>query len=70
MGRPRKDERLLLNRPLRVMLTAEQDDLIRQAAKLEGMDVAAWARPLLTEAARERVAKRKARRQGKGTGEG
>jgi hypothetical protein len=57
MGRPKKEKTLLMNRPLRIMLTAEQDDLIRRAAELEGLDMTAWARPLLLQAANERVAR-------------
>jgi uncharacterized protein (DUF1778 family) len=38
------------------MLTAEQDDLIRRAAELEGLDMTAWARPILLEAAKRRAA--------------
>ena len=57
MVRPKKEKSLLMNKPLRIMLTAEQDDLIRQAADLEGLDKTAWARPILLQAARERTAK-------------
>ena len=57
MGRPKKDKSLLKNRYLRIMLTAEQDELIRKAATLEGIEITAWARPMLVEAARERIAK-------------
>ena len=65
MGRPRKDERLLLNRPLRLMLTAEQDALIRQAAEQEGVDMTAWARPILLEAALKQLAAKAERKRGK-----
>jgi uncharacterized protein (DUF1778 family) len=57
MARPRKEEHLLMNHPLRIMLTADQNDLIRKAAELDGSDMTAWARPLLLKAARERIAK-------------
>ncbi len=40
-----------MNKPLRIMLTAKQDELIRQAAELVGIDMTAWARPILLEAA-------------------
>jgi len=57
MARPKKDEQLLKNIPLRIMLTADQSELIRQASALEGSDMTAWARPILLQAAQERVAK-------------
>jgi uncharacterized protein (DUF1778 family) len=63
MGRPKKEKSLLMNRPLRIMLTAEQDALIRQAAESEGMDMTAWARPILLEAAHERMEKVKDRKK-------
>jgi hypothetical protein len=55
MGRPKKEKSLLLNIPLRIMLTSEQRDLIGAAAGRLGLDIAAWARPILLEAARERA---------------
>ena len=51
-GRPKKDPSERMTIPLRIMLTASQDELIRQAA---AGDVSAWARPILLEAARSRV---------------
>jgi hypothetical protein len=57
MARPLKDKELLLNVPLRIMLTADQKDLIAEAAKLDGVDVAVWVRPLILEAARRRIEK-------------
>lgn len=62
MGRPKKDKALLMNRPLRIMLTADQDELIRRAAELEGVDMTAWARPLLLRMAQERVSQATARK--------
>jgi hypothetical protein len=53
MPRPHKDKRLLMNQPLRIMLTAEQKDLIEQAAKAQSLDTSAWARPILMRAAQE-----------------
>jgi uncharacterized protein (DUF1778 family) len=41
--------------PLRLMLTAKQSQLIRDAAEHHGTDVSAWARPILLEAARNAV---------------
>lgn len=55
MARPKKDATLLKNIPLRIMLTADQRELIERAAITDGMDMTAWARPILIQAARERV---------------
>jgi hypothetical protein len=63
MGRPLKEKSQLMNRPLRIMLTAEQDELIRRAAELDGLDMTAWARPLLLQTARERVGKAKSEKK-------
>lgn len=49
--------------PLRIMLTADQKKLITQAAELDGVDMTAWARPILLEAARERAARTKPERK-------
>lgn len=54
VGRPRKEGDQLLNVPLRIMLTAEQRQLIQKAADLDYMDVSGWARSLLLQAAKER----------------
>lgn len=51
MGRPPKEKALLMNIPLRIMLTAEQKKLIEQAAKMDGLDMTAWARPILLKTA-------------------
>jgi len=53
-GRPTKEPGEKMDIPLKIMLTSSQDELIRQAA---GGDVSAWARPILLQAARERVAR-------------
>jgi len=55
MARPKKDARLLKNIPLRIMLTADQRELIERAATTDGMDMTAWARPILIQAAKVRV---------------
>jgi uncharacterized protein (DUF1778 family) len=56
-GRPPKEKALLMNIPLRIMLTADQRELIERAAQLEGLDMTAWARPILLASAQERVAR-------------
>lgn len=57
MARPNKEERLLLTIPLRIMLTAEQRELIESAASASGSDMTAWARPILLAAARRELGK-------------
>ena len=57
MARPKKEERLLLTIPLRIMLTAEQRELIERAASASGSDMTAWARPILLAAAKRELAK-------------
>ena len=54
-GRPTKEPGQKMNVPLRIMLTPSQDEAIRQAAAKAGMDVSAWARPILLGAARDVV---------------
>ena len=54
-GRPPKDKRQLKSIPLRIMLTVEQRELIEQAASAEGLDMTAWARPILLQAAKEKA---------------
>jgi uncharacterized protein (DUF1778 family) len=50
MAMPAKDPRLLMNIPLRIMLTQDQRELIEKAADATGGDMAAWARPILLRA--------------------
>ena len=57
MARPKKDKRLLMTIPLRIMLTADQRELIESAAKGEGVDMTAWARPILLQSAQDQLAK-------------
>jgi uncharacterized protein (DUF1778 family) len=52
VGRPTKEPGQKMDVPLRIMLTAEQSQLIREAAARQGSDVSAWARPILLDAAR------------------
>ncbi len=54
-GRPTKEPGQKMDVPLRIMLTAEQSQLIREAAGEQ--DVSTWARPILLQAARERTAR-------------
>ncbi len=40
---------------MRITLTADQKELIERAAKSAGLDMAAWARPILVQAAKALV---------------
>ena len=60
MARPRKSGNLLMNVPFRIMLTAEQKQVIDEAARLDGFDTSSWARPILLDAARSVIAKAEA----------
>lgn len=53
-GRPTKEPGEKMDVPLRIMLTASQNEVVRQAAQLEGMDISPWARAILLKAAQER----------------
>ena len=53
-GRPTKEPGEKMDIPLRVMLTATQNELIRQAAQREGLDISPWARAILLKAAQGR----------------
>jgi hypothetical protein len=59
MPRPPKDGRLRMDTDLRIPLTSEQKALIVQATSDEPEGMAAWARSLLLEAARQRLTKAK-----------
>jgi uncharacterized protein (DUF1778 family) len=63
MARPRKEPRLRKDADLRIPLTAEQKELIAQAAALDQSDMAAWVRPLLIQAAQLRVARQSVNQQ-------
>jgi hypothetical protein len=57
MGRPPKDKDQLMNVPVRIMVTAEQKRLLDEATVIEGGELSSWARPLLLEAAKRKIAK-------------
>lgn len=46
--------------PLRLMVTRAQRDLIDQAVRLEGGEFSDWARAILLEAAKRKIAKSEA----------
>jgi uncharacterized protein (DUF1778 family) len=62
MARPKKDARLRKDADLRIPVTADQKRLISQAASIDGSDMAAWIRPLLLEAAKNRLDAKKRKR--------
>jgi len=57
MARPKKDPSLVKGETIKIPLTAEQKEMITQAALAVGSDTAAWARQRLVEAAQEQAAK-------------
>ena len=67
MGRPKKDLNLRMDTDLRIPVTAEQKQLIAEALRDEPAGLAAWAREVLLDAAKERIDKRKAGKSRKST---
>lgn len=59
MPRPRKSGRLRMDTDLRIPVTSEQKALIVKATSEEPEGMAAWARAVLLETARKRLAKGK-----------
>jgi len=55
MARPKKDPSLRMDVDLRIPVTAEQKQLIYDAASADQADVAAWIRPILLKAAEDRL---------------
>jgi uncharacterized protein (DUF1778 family) len=56
-GRPAKREGERKNVDLRIPVTNEQKAMITQAAEIEGVDMATWARPILLEMAKKVLSK-------------
>jgi hypothetical protein len=56
MARPKKLESLRMDDDLRIPMTSAQKDVIRQAAELAGVDMTAWARPILFASAQRALA--------------
>jgi hypothetical protein len=54
-GRPPKKKAERKDVDLRIPVTADQKALVNKAAALERIDMAAWARPLLLQAARDAI---------------
>ncbi len=55
MARPPKKADMRMDVDLRIPVTAEQKATIQQAATAAGQDMAAWARPILFEAANDKI---------------
>jgi uncharacterized protein (DUF1778 family) len=55
VGRPPKEKGSRKDVDLRIPVTADQKELVAEAAKVMGMDMAAWARPILIDAAQKLV---------------
>jgi hypothetical protein len=55
MARPRKDERERKSVDLRIPLSESQKELLVEAARAAGVDTATWARPILIQAANDRL---------------
>lgn len=55
-GRPKKEAEERKGVDLRIPVTVEQKEQVAQAARLLGVDMAAWARPLLLQAAKDVLA--------------
>jgi uncharacterized protein (DUF1778 family) len=64
-GRPPKAETDRKTKDIRIPVTQEQKDMVLEAMRLSGLDVAAWARPLILEAAQTIIseAQKRARRK-------
>jgi hypothetical protein len=47
MARPKKKKALLLDKPLRIMMTAEQKRLVERAGLASGQEMSTWARTVI-----------------------
>jgi hypothetical protein len=55
MGRPRKAGRLRMDTDLRIPMTSEQKAIVAEATANEPEGMAAWARAILLDAAKEKL---------------
>lgn len=63
MARPKKDPDDVMGQPLKIMVTPDQKELIREAARADGSsNMSEWSRQVLLQAARERTDTRKRKR--------
>ena len=63
MPRPRKDGRLRMDTSLRIPVTSEQKAAIDEATADEPEGMASWARSILLQAAREKIARKELEKQ-------
>jgi hypothetical protein len=57
MARPPKNKSERKSADLRIPLTEAQKELIARVARLEGVDMATWARPILLQVAQAKLGK-------------
>jgi len=62
MARPKKTPNLRKDMDLRIPVTADQKELVTQAATEAGLEMAPWARGILLEAAQKQLGGQKSRR--------
>jgi hypothetical protein len=58
MARPTKNSTDKKSVDLRIPVTIDQKELVVSAAKLDGLEMAAWARPILVREAQKRLKRR------------
>jgi hypothetical protein len=58
MARPTKDGRLRMDKDIRIPVTSEQKELLGEATSDEPEGLAAWARFILLEAAKRKLAQK------------
>jgi len=63
MARPRKYGALPMDRDLKIPVTSEQRALITEATRNESEGMAAWARVVLLDAAKKKIAKSDGKRK-------
>lgn len=63
MARPKKEQSERKDVDLRVPVTEDQKELIVRAARMDGLDMAAWARPILLREAQKRTRTAENKRQ-------
>jgi uncharacterized protein (DUF1778 family) len=66
-GRPPKAAGERKTKDIRIPVTQEQKDMVLEAMRIAGMDVAAWARPIILEAAQAIISEASKRTRKKNT---
>ena len=59
MPRPKKKPETVMNKDIRIPVTAGQKERLKQAAEAHGTDLTVWARPILLKAADRLLAGKK-----------